>query len=148
MVRILQIIFAVIVAGLTAFLLANTNGFVFTVSPNMEFRYAASITNHDLKAIAFGIFCAIITLIIVTYDLVSEKAVQKAYNMWAVLALDALMVIFWLSAMGAMAALRAAFIVSFTVSKRQLVKRYDVVSAGSTYLAILSAAAGVAAIEL
>lgn len=31
-VRILQIIFAVIVAGLTAFLISNTIGFVFSVS--------------------------------------------------------------------------------------------------------------------
>ena len=69
--------------------------------------------------------------------------------MWAVLALDALMVVFWLSAMGAMAALRAAFTIDITLSKRELVKRYYYYTwAGSTYLAILSAAAGVAAIEL
>lgn len=99
------------------------------------------------QAIAFGIFCAVLTLIIVTYDLVSERAAKSAYNMWAILALEIVMVIFWLSAMSAMAALRAAFTISI-VFKRELIKRYVYAWAGSTYLAILAAAAGVAAIEL
>ena len=73
---------------------------------------------------------------------------KKAYNMWAVLALDIVMVIFWLSAMAAMAALRASFTVPVVLFKRELVKRYYYTWAGSTYLAILAAAAGVAAIEL
>ena len=73
---------------------------------------------------------------------------NNAYNMWAVLALDIVMVIFWLSAMGAMAALRASFTVPVVIFKRELIKRYYYTWAGSTYLAILAAAAGVAAIEL
>ncbi|KIW01995.1 uncharacterized protein PV09_06505 [Verruconis gallopava] len=130
-VRILQIVFALIVVGLTAFLISNTIGFVFS-------------------ATAFGIFCGILTLIIVTYDLVAEKAAKAAYNMWAVLALDILMVIFWLSAMGSMAALRAAFTVPVTITtyKRVITKRYYYAWAGNTYLAILAGAAGVSAIEL
>jgi hypothetical protein len=68
--------------------------------------------------------------------------------MWAVLALDIVMVVFWLSAMGALASLRAAFTVPIVV-KRSLVERdYLYAWATNSYLAILAAAAGVAAIEL
>ena len=70
--------------------------------------------------------------------------------MWAVLALDIVMVVFWLSAMGSLAALRAAFTIPVDVTyyKREIVKRYVYTWAGDTYLAILAASAGVAAIEL
>jgi hypothetical protein len=61
--------------------------------------------------------------------------------MWAVLALEIVMVLFWLSAMGSLAALRAAFSVVYY-------KRDVYALAGDTYLAILAATAGVAAIEL
>jgi hypothetical protein len=69
--------------------------------------------------------------------------------MWAVLALEIVMVLFWLSAMGSLAALRAAFSVYVDVYyKRSIEKRYVYAWAGDTYLAILAATAGVAAIEL
>jgi hypothetical protein len=70
--------------------------------------------------------------------------------MWAILALDILMVIFWLSAMGSLASLRAAFTLPVDIYyKRSLIqKRYVYSWAGNTYLDILAATAGVAAIEL
>lgn len=89
-------------------------------------------------------------MIVVTYDLVSERAVKKAYNKWAVLALEIVMIIFWLAAMGALAALRAAFTVPVDIyyNKRSLFKRYFYTWASDSYLAILAASAGVAAIVL
>jgi hypothetical protein len=92
------------------------------------------------QSTAFGIFCGIITLLIVTYSIVSERAVKAAYNMWVILALDAVMVIFWLSAMGSLAALRASFNIPVVITKRYIV-------AGNVYLAILAVSAAVSAIE-
>jgi len=128
-IRILQIVFALIVIAMTAFLISNTIGFTFS-------------------ATAFAIFLGILTLIVVTYDLVAERAAKGAYNMWAILALDIVMVIFWLSAMGSLAALRAAFTIPVTIYKRELIKRYIYAWAGDTYLAILAVAAAVSALEM
>jgi hypothetical protein len=89
------------------------------------------------------------TFIVITYDIVSEKAAKAAYNMYAVLGLDALMVIFWLSTMGSLAALRATFNipvgVTIVVDKRDLVKR---AVATNMYLSIMVGAIIVAAIEM
>lgn len=51
------------------------------------------------------------TWVIVVYNIVTEKVstCQRAYNTWAILALDGLMIIFWLSAMGAVASARGEF---------------------------------------
>jgi hypothetical protein len=105
------------------------------------------------------------TWVVVAYTLVSEKVpdARKLYNIWAVLALDLLMAIFWLSSMGANAALRASFIYDVTVKdcyndgstvnsnhctivKRDLERRAAV--AGSTGLAVMSAIAGLSALML
>jgi hypothetical protein len=95
---------------------------------------------------------------------VSEKApnCQNAYQIWAVLSLDLLMAIFWLSSMGANAALRASFVVSVTadcwndgsivnsghciVERRGLEKRAAV--ANQAGLAKMSAIAGLSALEM
>ena len=103
------------------------------------------------------------TWIVVAYVLVSEKvaSARSLYQIWAVLALDLLMAIFWLASLGANAALRASFNVSVTVTgctddgsaisahsctvvKRDLAKRAAV--AGPVGLAVMSAIAGVSAI--
>jgi len=108
------------------------------------------------------------TLIIVTYALVSEKApnCRNAYNIWAILALDLLMAIFWLSSMGANAALRATFVVDVNascwddgsavnaghcvVSRRSIngLSKRVVAVAGQAALAELSAIAGLSALEM
>jgi hypothetical protein len=138
-VRILQILFAVIVTGLTAFLVSRSFGFVHGVS--LVGRSGKHQANNHVQATAFGIFCGILTLIIVAYDIISERVAKKAYNMWAVLALDIVMIIFWLSAMGSLAAYRASF--TLLLTKRQIW-----IEATNGYLHTLAGAAGVAAIEL
>ncbi|KAL1869456.1 hypothetical protein VTK73DRAFT_3101 [Phialemonium thermophilum] len=75
----------------------------------------AGLLIHGLAmdANVFALVCGLFTFIIVGYALITEKAptCQSAYNIWAVLGLDLLMAIFWLSSMAANAALRAAFVV-------------------------------------
>jgi hypothetical protein len=105
------------------------------------------------------------TWVVVAYTLVSEKVpdARGLYNIWAVLALDLLMAIFWLSSMGANAAQRASFIYNVNVeycyndgstvnsnhcvvSKRDLERRAAV--AGSVGLAVMSAIAGLSALVM
>lgn len=105
------------------------------------------------------------TWITVTYILVSEKvaSARKAYEIWAVLALDFLMALFWLASLGANAALRATFNTRVTVTgcyddgssvsahhctveyRSVLSKRAAV--ADATGLALMSAIAGLSALE-
>lgn len=75
----------------------------------------------------------------------AERAARGAYNRWAVLALDILMVVFWLSAMGDLAATRAAFNIDVTYYYR---KRDLILWATESYLDLLAASAGLAAIEV
>ena len=58
------------------------------------------------------------TFVAVGYAILAEKvpSCQRAYNIWALLATDLLMAIFWLSSMGANAALRATFVVDVEAS--------------------------------
>jgi hypothetical protein len=105
------------------------------------------------------------TWVVVAYSVVTEKfpGANSSYNIWAVLSLDLLMAIFWLSSMGANAALRASFIYSVNVeycvndgsavssntcvvSKRGLERRAAV--AGSVALAVMSAIAGLSALVM
>ncbi len=99
------------------------------------------------------------TWFIVTYLLVSEKVAscRQAYNIWAVLALDFLMALFWLASLGANAALRASFTqrVSVTdcyddgstVSSNHCTLAKRVAIATDTGLAIMSAIAGLSALQ-
>lgn len=107
----------------------------------------------------------LMTWVVVVYSVVTEKfpGANSSYNIWAVLSLDLLMAIFWLSSMGANAALRASFIYSVNVdycvndgsavssntcvvSKRDLERRAAV--AGSVGLAVMSAIAGLSALVM
>lgn len=99
------------------------------------------------------------TWLIVTYLLVSEKvaSANRLYNIWAVLGIDLFMALLWLACTGANGALRATFNTpvniigcfddgsavnahTCTVAKRAAL-------ADSTGLAMISAIAGVSAIE-
>ncbi|KAK7751803.1 hypothetical protein SLS62_006289 [Diatrype stigma] len=75
---------------------------------------------HGLYAnpLGFAIVCSIFTWIVCAYQLVAEKlpAARNLYNAWAVLALDGLMIVFWLAAMGALAAYRGRFTVPVSVA--------------------------------
>ncbi len=95
----------------------------------------------------------------VTYILVCEKvaSAQKAYNIWAVLAVDFLMALFWMACLGANAAYRATFNTRVNVtgcysdgsavssSYCTVAKRAAVASDAG--LALMSAIAGLSALE-
>ncbi|KAK3940435.1 hypothetical protein QBC46DRAFT_385378 [Diplogelasinospora grovesii] len=123
------------------------------------------IHGYAMDANVFALVCGMMTWVVCTYALVSEKvpSANGAYNIWAVLALDLLMAIFWLSSMGANAALRASFVYDVTVdgcyndgsavssnhcivSRRGIEKRAAVASAAG--LAEISAIAGLSALEM
>ncbi|KAH7038051.1 uncharacterized protein B0I36DRAFT_359663 [Microdochium trichocladiopsis] len=61
--------------------------------------------------LGFAIICSLFTWIISIYNIIAEKvpACRRAYNVYATLALDVLMIIFWLASLGALAAYRATF---------------------------------------
>jgi hypothetical protein len=105
----------------------------------------------------------VFTWIVVGYQLISEKvtSARAGYQIWAVLALDFLMALFWLASLGANAQLRASFTTPVniescyndgstissnhcTVSSAK-VKRAAV--ADALGLALMSAVAGVSALE-
>lgn len=107
----------------------------------------------------------LMTWVVAAYSLFSEKipGLHGLYNIWAVLALDLLMAIFWLSSMGANAAQRASFRYAVdvdycyndgstvnsnycVVSKRDLERRAAV--AGPVGLAVMSAIAGLSALMM
>ncbi|KAI5855042.1 hypothetical protein GGS23DRAFT_608250 [Durotheca rogersii] len=109
--------------------------------------------------LGFVIVCGIFTWIIAAYALLSEKvpACQRAYNTWAVLALDLLMVIFWLAAMGATAQLRSRFTIPVSATcvsdgsainsgRCTVWKRAGV--ATNSALAVLSGIAGLSALAM
>ncbi|KAI8247616.1 hypothetical protein K4K56_011672 [Colletotrichum sp. SAR 10_98] len=106
-------------------------------------------------AVAISLF----TWIIVVYSLFTEKipGLRKAYQIYAVLALDLFLCILWLSTMGAAAARRSTFVVPVNASCSSdgsavnsgvctVVKRYIIMGNGA--LAMLSAIAGLSALEL
>ncbi|KAI0379647.1 hypothetical protein F5Y04DRAFT_282735 [Hypomontagnella monticulosa] len=69
-------------------------------------------------ALGFVIVCGLFTWIIAVYALLAERVAscRRAYNTWAILVLDGLMIIFWLAAMGATANLRSKFTVPVNAS--------------------------------
>ncbi|CAJ2507081.1 Uu.00g082670.m01.CDS01 [Anthostomella pinea] len=94
--RVLQIVIAVVVVGLAGWWI------------------------HGLyyDALGFAIFCGLFTWIIALYAILTEHtpACRRAYNTWAILALDGVMVVFWLAALGAVAHLRSTFTVDVQAS--------------------------------
>jgi hypothetical protein len=98
------------------------------------------------------------TIIIAVYNITIQAipSWSVAYNYWAILGLDIFGVICWLSAMAALAATRATFDIPTTINEcvhtadggvcdRKLLKR---AVAGDGYLAAMSAAAGISALEM
>ncbi|KAI0006482.1 hypothetical protein F4779DRAFT_629828 [Xylariaceae sp. FL0662B] len=110
--------------------------------------------------LGFVIVCGLFTWIIAIYAVLSEKvsSCRPAYNTWAILALDALMIIFWLAAMGATANRRSTFTVPVNadcVSDGSTIdsgvctvysKRADVATKGA--LGVLSGIAGLCALDM
>jgi len=114
------------------------------------------------NAWGFAIFCSLATYIVVLYGILTERipSWNTAYNYWAIVALDAFLVVFWLSAMGALAATRALFIYPTTINgcinygsggicykKRDLdLAKRDSYVATNGYLSMMSGAAGISAL--
>ncbi|KAH6654295.1 hypothetical protein BKA67DRAFT_658602 [Truncatella angustata] len=110
-----------------------------------------------LPSLAFAIVCTLFTWVIFVYAILSEKvsSCHGAYNTWAILSLDGLMIIFWLSAMGAVAAQRGEFKYSVqascfsdgsTINSGSCVIYKRAYVANDTALAVMSAVAGVSAL--
>ncbi|KAL0935675.1 uncharacterized protein CTRU02_210267 [Colletotrichum truncatum] len=112
-----------------------------------------------MDELGLSLAMSLFTWIIVLYALLTEKIVnfRKAYQLYAVLALDLFMCILWLSTMGATAARRATFVVPVTAScssdgsavnsgRCTVFKRYIVMGKGA--LAMLAAIAGLSALQL
>ena len=95
--RVLQVFFAVTVLGLSAYLISQTSGGVFSAE-------------------AFTISIAIATLIITAYKIVAETAAHGAYHMWAILASDIVGFLFWIASASSLGALRATFTVQVVIT--------------------------------
>ncbi|KAI1094459.1 hypothetical protein F5B19DRAFT_34375 [Rostrohypoxylon terebratum] len=112
--------------------------------------------------LGFVIVCGLFTWIIAVYALLAERVIscRRAYNTWAILSLDAMMIVFWLAAMAAVANLRSQFTVSVTASCYNdgstinsghctVYKRSDVVGVASqAALGVLSGIAAVSALVM
>jgi hypothetical protein len=96
--RILQISLSIIILGLSAFLISQTSGAVFSAE-------------------AFSTFVAVATLIITTYNIVAESAAHGAYNMWAVLVSNIISFLLWLASTASLGVLRNTFVVSVTITR-------------------------------
>jgi hypothetical protein len=114
---------------------------------------------HHPQSWIIALFTSLCTWIIVLYTILSStvNSCKAGYHYWAVLALEIFMVIFWLASMGALAATRATFIYPTTIDDcvnygvgdsycNKLRRRQYVASDG--YLAMMSGAAGLSALEM
>ncbi|OTB07267.1 hypothetical protein M426DRAFT_36394, partial [Hypoxylon sp. CI-4A] len=109
--------------------------------------------------LGFVIVCGLFTWVIAVYAILAEKVIscRRAYNTWAILALDGLMIVFWLAAMAATANRRSRFSVSVsatctsdgsTINSGECIvyKRDQVGVATEGALGILSGIAGISAL--
>ncbi|KAI4868794.1 hypothetical protein F4820DRAFT_88612 [Hypoxylon rubiginosum] len=109
--------------------------------------------------LGFVIVCGLFTWVIAVYAILAEKVAscRRAYNTWAILALDLLMIIFWLAAMGATANRRSKFTVPVSASCSSdgsavnsghctVWKRAGVATTGA--LGVLSGIAGISALVM
>jgi len=86
-----------------------------------------------------------VTILVEIYYIVAETIAPAVHNYIAILTLDSLLAIFWLSAMSDSAALRTAFNIPFDYYYYYNTEDLTQVN---TYLDILAADAGVAGLEL
>jgi len=124
--RIVQFFVAVIILGIVGHLINVTFGGTFGQE-------------------VFALVAAVFTLIVILYGLIAEAYQPAFYNLWAVLALDALMTAFWLVAMAVLADLRAT-----EHPFREECGYYFcfVDGANAPYLNSLAAAAGISGLEM
>ncbi|KAF1816771.1 hypothetical protein P152DRAFT_166 [Eremomyces bilateralis CBS 781.70] len=131
-----QIFFAVVILGLCGYIIHGV----------------------AMDQIVFALVCCLFTFVICAYTMITEKLTgfNSSYNIFAVLALNAFMVVFWLASMGAVAARRATFTVPVNAScystgssinsgRCDIYKRAIVVTQAG--LAMISAIAGLSALE-
>ncbi|KAI9691999.1 MAG: hypothetical protein M1820_009617 [Bogoriella megaspora] len=128
--RILQLIFTVIVLGLSAYGVASTFNILWTA--------------HVL-----ALFTCSVGVPVLIWELVSMTASPKAYNYWAVLAFEIFFVIFWLSTFASLAALTSAIASATTyydLSKRDYYYYSDIYVTYGYYI-ILAVNTAIAAIN-
>ncbi|KAI8948800.1 hypothetical protein F4801DRAFT_439452 [Xylaria longipes] len=135
--RVAQIVVALIIVALSGFLIHG---------------YYADAQGI---AIASGIFTWIIALYVILTE--HSAACRSGYNTWAILSLDFFMIVLWLASLGANAAYRASFVVPVdadcyddgsTVNAGHCVIYKREAVAGPTGRAVISAVAGISAINL
>ncbi|KAI8157839.1 hypothetical protein K4K49_001948 [Colletotrichum sp. SAR 10_70] len=154
-IRGFQFFFAIIILGLAAAIIHWVYMDELGLAVAIVRPYPHLHTPTQLTQTPKSLF----TWIIVVYSLFTEKipGLRKAYQIYAVLALDLFLCILWLSTMGAAAARRSTFVVPVNASCSSdgsavnsgvctVVKRYIIMGNGA--LAMLSAIAGLSALEL
>ncbi|KAF9878592.1 integral membrane protein [Colletotrichum karsti] len=123
--RIVQLVLALIITGLCAF-----------------GAYAAPTPGNCLM-----LFVAVATVIVTTWLIVAKYGAPKAYNYWAVLALDCFLVVFWLCAFALLAS-EAAYVFALGAYCDYYVDCYASTRAALLIIsACMSAAAGVGGLE-
>ncbi|KAH8196767.1 hypothetical protein TruAng_009059 [Truncatella angustata] len=120
-IRIVQLVLAVVVLGLTAY----------------------GVSQLAFDGDILSLFSALATLITCIYIIVAEFGAPALYNYWAVLSLDIFLVVFWLISF----ALLAAEIAPYASGYCTYYYCYSLSSAEKTYFAILAAAAGLGGAE-
>ncbi|KAJ2902637.1 hypothetical protein MKZ38_000304 [Zalerion maritima] len=95
--RILQLVFAVLVLGLSAGWL----GYLQSACGSYCYAYSSY---KDGPPIVFALCCSIFTAIGAGYILAAERSNRSIYNAWAVMSIDFVLAVFWLSSMASNAA--------------------------------------------
>jgi hypothetical protein len=116
-----------------------------------------------MQSWGWTIFTSLATVVIVLYSVLPERvaALRKVYNAYLILAVNATAVVFWLAAMAALAARRSTFRFATTINscyndgsggvcdrRRDTLERRNGYVATYPYLNMMSAAAGLCAIEM
>lgn len=87
-------------------------------------------------------------MIVCVYYIVAEFAAPAIYNYWAVLGLDILLVIFWLSSFALMASQVAPFMNGETYCYLGYCETYRLTGTDKTFADCMAAVAGLGGLEL
>ncbi|KAI0014885.1 hypothetical protein F4780DRAFT_766481 [Xylariomycetidae sp. FL0641] len=123
-IRIIQLVIAVICLGLCG--------------------YGVAVIPFD--GVALMLFTAIATMLTSIYILIATFGPPKAYNYWAILALDIFLLIFWLISF-VIVALNSAYVFYETASYLDYYYYDDAAESGATLGSVLAAAAALGGID-
>ncbi|KAK1597459.1 uncharacterized protein LY79DRAFT_508051 [Colletotrichum navitas] len=122
--RIVQLVLAVIVTGLCAF----------------------GISVAPINGNCFMIFVSLSTMVVTVWLIVAEFSSPKAYNYWAVLALDIFLLFFWLCSF-ALLATQVGYLFGSSYSYYGRYYNSDIPDVGVIFSACMAAAAGIGGLE-